>query len=73
MVEKTKKRLNWALDKLNDIALGGYALLTGEKWVKTLSGTLSIPEVAKVVLVTLLLFTVWAIIGLFKGLLEDEQ
>lgn len=73
MSNALKKRLDWTLDKLNDIALGAYGLQTGGKWLKTAEGNLSIPDAAILVATTLLLFVAWAIIGALKGYLEGQD
>ncbi len=71
MEEKQKKRLDWALDKLNDVALAAYGLLAGEKWINVVTVGVSLPEAAQLFGLTMVLVAVWAIIGYLKGLLEE--
>ena len=71
MKEKDKKRLDWALDKLNDVALAGYGLLAGEKWLNVVTVGVTIPDGAQLVALTVILVVVWTIIGYLKGLLEE--
>lgn len=72
MKKTTQKRLDWALDKLNDVALGAYALGTGDKWIAMFGGVIATPDTAKLLAWTLALFAVWAVIGWFKGDLADD-
>lgn len=72
MNKTTKKRLDWALDKLNDAALGAYALGTGDKWLAVFNGVATIPMVAHMTAWTLALIVVWVVIGKFKGDLADD-
>lgn len=71
MKQKDKKRLDWALDKLNEVALAAYGLLAGEKWLKVVTVGVNLPDGAQLVALTMVLFVVWAIIGYLKGLLEE--
>ncbi|MEW5890833.1 MAG: hypothetical protein AB1768_17760 [Pseudomonadota bacterium] len=68
-----KKRLDWALDKFNDAAVGFYGMTTAEKWLAFMRGDLSIPDGARLTGATLLLLAAWSIIGLLKGLLENNN
>lgn len=71
MQVKTKKQLDWALDKLNDVAIAAYGLMAGEMWLKVATIGITIPEGAKLSAFTVVLVVVWAIIGNLKGLLEE--
>lgn len=69
---KTKAYLNWLLDKINDVFVAGYALLTGDKWLAALNGTATTPNVAAIVVLSAFLGLAWFVIGLFKGELEKD-
>lgn len=71
MHNKLKKRIDWALDKLNDITLGAYGLLTGEKWLKVVTIGINLPEGAQLVGLTVILVAVWVTIGYLKGQMEE--
>lgn len=71
MKAKDKKRLDWALDKLNDVALASYGLLAGEKWLNVVTVGVTIPDGAQLLAFTVVLVVVWTIIGYLKGLLEE--
>lgn len=71
-IKKSKKFiLEWALDRLNDVAVFAYSLLTGETWLKLATVGISIPDGAMLVGGSLLMIAVWVIIGYLKGQLED--
>ena len=71
MKEKQKKWLVWVIDKLDQVALGAYGLLAGEKWVSVVTVGISIPDAASLTALTVALVVVWAILGYWKGILED--
>ena len=70
--KKQRKIADWALDKMNDMALGGYALFSYDLWMKFAKGTITIPEGGYLVLTSLGILTLWAIIGWLKGNLEGD-
>lgn len=71
MKDKTKKRLSWALEKLDAVALAAYGLLAGDKWVAVVTTGITIPEGAQLVGITVILVAVWIIIGYLNGLVEE--
>lgn len=73
MKNRLKKRLDWALEKLGDVAIGAYGLATGEKWLQAANGELSIPQAAMLCLASLFLLVAWTIIGTLKGFLENDH
>lgn len=71
--KSTKKRLDWYLDKLNDLAIGAYGLMSAENWMKLYLGSISNNEMVKLIAASAVLALVWIIIGLLKGQLEGME
>lgn len=57
----------YLLDRLTEAAVGAYALITGPLWLKSIEGTLMVPEVAFITLCTFILAGFWIMIAFIKG------
>lgn len=60
----------YLLDRLTEAAVGAYALITGPLWLKSIDGTLMVPEVAFMTLCSFILAGVWFMIAFIKGKFE---
>lgn len=70
--KKQKKRIEFWLDRLNEMAIGAYGLLTGEKWLLLFDEKLTVDGGALLVFWSLVLITAWIIIGEMQSSLEDN-
>lgn len=72
MDKKKAKRLDFALDMTNAAIMGGYGLITADKWGAVVSGAIDIPGAAALVMWTMLLIGFWGIVGYLKGFTVDD-
>ena len=67
-----KTRVDWLLDKLNDVVIAAYALLTGEQWIAVSHMTAKKSDYVAIFAASIGLILVWLGIGIIKGELEEN-
>lgn len=69
---RNKARVNWLLDKFNDVIIAAYGLLAYDKWIAAFHLTATNSEVVALLVTSAGLIAFWMGIGIYKGELEEE-